>query len=755
MKKVLSIILSVVLSLGTLFAVGCGAPEKLYPQLRINETTLEWEASYDGGVTWEDLDVNGAPEKLTPTLRINEETNMWEASYDNGLTWTSLGIKADDSDEPVMPDFTPVHRFVVTGDVHLRNNGAYDSYTRLEKIISTAYGYSESQEDYDKLDGIFFTGDNTNEGSEAEQTYFFNYLEENVKEGTTARAVMGNHEFYATGYYDEASFAQAPVNFLQYSGYKELDTHLVIGGYHYLFLNMDSYSSGNYFTQTKIDWLKTELDKAVADDPTGSEPIFIFGHEPPSNTMIGSGNGDTKLHTLLKNYPQAVSFSGHTHRPISDPQAIWQGEYTALTTGSMAYLSMAFAGHLTSTNTVKQLDDDLSYAMGDIETGTRNGNMYYIVEIDEDNNVRILRYDAIENKLFGKPWILDSIGDPDGFDYTDDRKFETEKPEFKEGAKITVVSNNYKKAEITFPQAKENKDLVQNYRISFVVDGEVVRTEYALSGCFLSTMPETLRTSVAWLDPATEYEIKIYPVTSWGRVGEPIKTTMTTSQRVAGDNVAPDVLKAQFNLDGSATNLANNKPLTTVGAPTVAYDETLKMNVATFDGSDDAFKFEEMGDWYSTINQSFSMEAYYYVDGHPSGSYANLMSNQQSGGFGFEYRSGGNMEFIMNVSGNSPRTKVAALTKQWVHIVGTFDGQNIKYYVNGELMQTVACVGTLKLPAAGSHFLVIGGDSAANGGCSSFFKGKIAIANFYSDPLTEAQVQYLYEDIANPTGSNE
>ena len=235
MKKVLSIMLSLVLSLGTLFAVGCGAPEKLYPQLRINETTLEWEASYDGGVTWEDLNVDGSPEKLTPSLRVNEETNMWEASYDNGLTWTSLGIKADDSDDPVMPDFTPVHRFVVTGDVHLRKNNGYQSLDRLKAVIDTAYAYSEAQTDYDKLDGIYFTGDNTNQGSATELTDFFTTLENKVKEGTTARAIMGNHEFYETGYYTEESFAQAPILFKQYSGYSELDTHLVVGGYHFLF----------------------------------------------------------------------------------------------------------------------------------------------------------------------------------------------------------------------------------------------------------------------------------------------------------------------------------------------------------------------------------------------------------------------------------------------------------------------------------------------------------------------------------------
>lgn len=71
------------------------------PQLRINETTNMWEASYDNGTTWTSLNVKAKGENgengangITPQLRINETTNMWEVSYDNGRTWTSLNVKA-------------------------------------------------------------------------------------------------------------------------------------------------------------------------------------------------------------------------------------------------------------------------------------------------------------------------------------------------------------------------------------------------------------------------------------------------------------------------------------------------------------------------------------------------------------------------------------------------------------------------------------------------------------------------------------
>ena len=31
---------------------------------------------------------------MTPQLRINETSNEWEVSYDEGNTWKSLGVKA-------------------------------------------------------------------------------------------------------------------------------------------------------------------------------------------------------------------------------------------------------------------------------------------------------------------------------------------------------------------------------------------------------------------------------------------------------------------------------------------------------------------------------------------------------------------------------------------------------------------------------------------------------------------------------------
>ena len=97
---------------------GENGKDSLAPKIKINETTNEWEVSYDDGNTWESLGVVATGEDgkdgtdgkngtnitirgengITPKLRINDTTNEWEVSYDNEKTWTSLGVVATGKD---------------------------------------------------------------------------------------------------------------------------------------------------------------------------------------------------------------------------------------------------------------------------------------------------------------------------------------------------------------------------------------------------------------------------------------------------------------------------------------------------------------------------------------------------------------------------------------------------------------------------------------------------------------------------------
>lgn len=427
----------------------------------------------------------------------------------------------------------PVLRFAVTSDVHIReaaNN--FESRERLASFISTAYAYSDAQTDYKKLDGIFFIGDITNGGTEEQQTDFFNYVKEHTRPETVARAVIGNHEFYATGYYTSKSFEKAPKKFLEYSGYETMDVHLVIGGYHFLLMAMDHYDAktNTYFgATTKLAWLKKELDIAVADDPT--KPIFVFQHEPPKDTVVGSagGNGDIALDFILANYPQVIDFSGHSHRPISDTRSIWQGEYTALGTGSLAYLMCTIPDHDSYKNGgVAATDYEGSWTTTDTDEQLRNGGMYYIVEVDQYHHVRVLIYDMFNEKVWGEPYIIDSL-DPKDFKYTNDRKNTSDKPVYATGAALRVLSNTATTADISIPQA-ESRDVVQSYRVEVYQGDKLVDTMYRLACTFMgNATPATIKAPLTNLQPSTAYTVKVFAVNSWASESDPLVLEFTTT----------------------------------------------------------------------------------------------------------------------------------------------------------------------------------------------------------------------------------
>ncbi len=726
----------------------------------------------------------------TPQLRINEQTGMWEISYNNGANWTSLGvratgangkdgtngtqisigengnwfldgidtgIKAGNSSEP--EEFVPILRFAVTSDLHLRSyeveKNDYNSHEMLANLYSTAYAYSESQP-YNQLDAIFFAGDFTQSGYTDEMTYFFNYVNEHTKAGTLARAVLGNHEFYETKYddgtnsdirYSDTSVANTYQKYMDLGGYDEVDAHLVIDGYHFLVLNLDKYVPGTKYSASKLAWLETELEIAAADDPTQKKPIFVFQHMPATGTVNDSSQkaSDDNLEAIFNKFPQVVDFSGHTHYPITQPQSIWQGGYTAINTGSLAYLSVPISGHPSyDTAGVRAINNEGSWKAGGGEEEIRNAGLYYFVEVNAAHEIRLVVYNIYSDSVQAIISI-GGVGDPYKFTYTDQREYTSEKPYFSQEAEITSTNITHNYANLIIPQASCAQG-VNNYRVELYHGSTLVSTTYRLSCNYLGfAMPTSISAPLLGLEPSTTYKAKVYPISTWGKEGNPLTYYFITASTPL--EPATDILSTQFNLDGTATNTITGKTLHTAGAPEVVYDETLGRNVAILNGSS-GYAFTDMYDNYPRLTDSFTLEAYVYLDQKPSDTVC-VVSNMEAGGFGFQIKSG-NLEFLCYTGNKAYERNSAALPiGQWVHVVGTFDGSAIKLYFNGELVGTTTTKNaTWTLPISGAYHLGIGCDSSPKSpdmyGGLSHMTGKIAAANLYSDALTAAEVLALY-----------
>ena len=650
-----------------------------------------------------------------------------------------------DNDSTVDPSapFIPTTRFMVTSDVHIRTTeNNYMSHDRLAQFYKTAYAYSDAQTDYNKLDGIFFVGDITNNGTLAEYKHFFDYVKANTRAGTVAQAVLGNHEFYDTGKYTAASMEDAPVRFLEQSGDASLDKNQVIGGYHFITMGMDKYdkNKNTYFSTAKLNWLKQQLDAAVAEDPT--KPIFLFQHEPAAKTVLGSYgvNGDNGLKTLLAKYPQVIDFSGHSHRPLSNTRSIWQDTFTAVNTGSLAYLSIA-------------IPDNSNYVDGGANSTDREGNwnteqcvrdgvMYLIVETDKYNRVRIQVYDMLNQKVWGEPYIIDSYN-PKDFKYTDARKDVSDTPVFASNAALTLRGLTHRTAAITIPQAT-SKDIVQSYRVELYQGNTLKETAYRLAGTqYGASTPETVSANFGKLEASTAYTIKVYAVNSWAKESQPLVLNFTT--KAAGDDIQADVLNVSFRQDGTAVNAVTGEALRTFGAPTTSYDQKLGKYVAAFDGKDDAYTYDGIYGWYNTMAKGFSIEAYVYLEEKPSSGFMDFAANLNSAGFGLAYKNDGKLYFYCHAGGAYATPSYAIAAGQWVHVVGTFDGKNAYLYVNGQLVSQKIAGSTLKTPAIAACFFAIGADTGKdNEALESRFQGKLADVKIYSAELSANQIAKLY-----------
>lgn len=80
--------------------------------------------------------------------------------------------------------------------------------------------------------------------------------------------------------------------------------------------------------------------KKHADEVRGSRPFFFFEHQQPANTCFSTWafNPDPFSTEALKDFPNAVAFSGHSHKSLLLPYNFWQGSFTSIGTATLCTL---------------------------------------------------------------------------------------------------------------------------------------------------------------------------------------------------------------------------------------------------------------------------------------------------------------------------------------------------------------------------------------------------------------------------------
>ena len=431
-----------------------------------------------------------------------------------GVYSIASGVREVKAERP--ENFEPVLRFVVCSDVHLSNEeSGIKNAEKFRKLFSRAYELSK-KESYKGLDAVLVAGDFTEGGRADEYEIYRDLTKECVKDGTELLTVMGNHEHIE--YRDTSTPEKAIEVFKEYVS-EEVDYHKVINGYHFIGVSYDA--SGKEEFKTKLDWLRAELDKAVED--TGEKPIFVMQHPHPALTVYGSVNwANMDIRVVLKDYPQVVDFSGHSHYAANDPRSIHQSTFTAIGCGGI-------------TGAMGNLSYISGDAYGDGESAT-----FWFVEVDEKGDVRLRLYDVVSDCFFDDiDYFLKDVGNKKRRAYTFNRMIALDTPPiFPDGAEITATAENGE-VSVSFPEAGGHYR-AENYKITLSRSGEAVENRVVLSD-YTRAIDIEKTVNFGKLE-AGQYTVKIRAFSPYARLGDTLEWGFSVTEsgevEAASTNVA-------------------------------------------------------------------------------------------------------------------------------------------------------------------------------------------------------------------------
>lgn len=399
-------------------------------------------------------------------------------------------------------DFIPVSRFIVCSDAHIEGIGT-PGYHRLKKAIDISLRFAAADVHYNKIDSFFVAGDITNGGKKEEFDAFREIYDYGTKKGLNILCTV------AKGH-DSIAMGKKSLEYYKSLTNQETDFHRVIGGYHFIGISTSRMKKHFNSVFQKI-WLKKELDKAIKDTP--DKPVFVIHHEHVKYTVFGSydedGWGKILFSDLLKNYPNAVDFSGHSHYPVNDPRSVWQKEYTAIGTGSLKYTELTVDGQQ---KIHPPFHDECAN--------------FLILEADKNSNLRIFGVDCIADQILCE-YYLKNPADKNNREYEKEKQLARSRPPvFADDAAITLEEKESVYTAV-YPAAESDCEFpVFIYRVS-VEDscGKVLKTIKTIPAYYLYGEEKTL-SSCLGMFPAGKYTVKVFAENVYGTQSDILEKTI-------------------------------------------------------------------------------------------------------------------------------------------------------------------------------------------------------------------------------------
>ncbi|MBQ7897129.1 MAG: metallophosphoesterase [Clostridia bacterium] len=326
---------------------------------------------------------------------------------------------------------------------------------------------------------------------------------------------LGNHEFTLWMEGEEIKTLSRKTFTDETGLLPEMDT--VIKGYHFITAGPADYAGTpskeiEAFIKEKVTLALEESDK----------PVFLLVHFPIDNTLCGTEKAHSyteEFREFIINEPRVIIISGHYHFPNSDPRTITQVEGGA----TFFHTSTIMGGNGLSLPTAT-------------ERHAEYPTQGFMLRVDEEtNDVTIKPFYASEKE----PSYLENaefVIKRGVYNYTDKRAEKSGKPYFAKGSTLRVDSVSDVDATVTFPAALPADagmdSIVAYYDIELIdkTTGDSLKKHRIISDFFLKNKREDYTYTLFDLDPSTEYEVKVSPVTSWYVLGDSISTELKTAE---------------------------------------------------------------------------------------------------------------------------------------------------------------------------------------------------------------------------------
>ena len=170
-----------------------------------------------------------------------------------------------------------------------------------------------------------------------------------------------------------------------------------------------------------------------------------------------------------------------------------------------------------------------------------------------------------------------------------------------------------------------------------------------------------------------------------------------------------------------------------------------------FDGSNDYTDLGQATDGTGglTLKGYASLSICQWVNLDSLSSYGRTFyENQTDAGNNYRVALGGDSSnfsfYLYTSSGGAGANKGSAIaTGAWTHIAGTYDGANIRLYINGEEAGSASQTGTVE-SSTGSYGGIAIGARRSGSSLDQYVNGKIATTSVWISGLTHAQIKQIY-----------